>query len=142
MDDSNKHWRIDWSSFIDEIASCLRAGIGTDELSIRFGNQGIEWEGVIDRKQIDELAPSVNLAMQEKQIDFGDGRLATLKSISLPLDESAINIWQQIPVGTRIKFSAQLGPGESPFAPIEAINLRSGKTIVMVRLTDGIPKIT
>ncbi|TWT47795.1 hypothetical protein [Botrimarina hoheduenensis] len=130
-------WRSDWSLFIDELADCLRASEDTDGLARRFGNQSVEWEGVLDRKQIDELAPSVNLALPEKHIDFGDGRVAMLKSVSLPLADSAIAGWQQIAEGTMVKFSAMVGAGVSPFPPVEVTNLRSGKTIVMIRLSEG-----
>ena len=61
-----------------------------------------------------------------------------LKGVSLPLADSAIADWQQIAEGTIVRFSAIVGAGESPFPPIEVTNLRSGKTIVMVRLSEGV----
>lgn len=132
-------WQSDWSSFVDVLAGCLQNTEETDALANRFGGKRVEWEGVLDCKQIDELAPSVNLALPEKHIDFGDGRVAILKSISLPLAESAVADWQQIAEGTKVKFSALVGAGESPFPPVEVTNLRSGRTIVMIRLSEGAP---
>ena len=58
-------WQSNWNLFIDELTDCLRASEDINDLARRFGNQSIEWEGVLDRKQIDELAPSVNLALPE-----------------------------------------------------------------------------
>jgi hypothetical protein len=140
MNESTKtSWQSDWTKFVDELAGCLREGEDADKLANRFGGRLVEWEGTLDRKRIDELAASVNLALPEKRIDFGDGRVATVKSISLPLAESAAVDWQQIANGTKVKFSALVGAGESPFPPIEVVNLRSGKTIVTIRLSEGVP---
>ena len=132
-------WQTSWSIFIDDLARSLRGNENASTLADLFGGRSIEWSGVLVGKRIEPMAPSVNLALPEEQIDFGDGRIATLKSISLPIAESAIVEWQQIPEGTKVAFSALLGSGASPFPPIEITNLRSGKTIVMIRLSEGIP---
>jgi hypothetical protein len=103
------------------------------------GGRVVTWSGVLEQKNLDHLSPSVSIDIPEKQVDIGEGRIVTLRGLSLPVAEQAIGDWNSLENGIPVTFTATLGSGGSPFAPIEVMGLRSGRYIIMIRLTDAKP---
>ena len=136
MNTSESNWETSWDAFVDRLATSLKEGVGTAELSARFGGRRITWTGIVEGKQLNELSPSISIGLSERLIAFGDRRVATLNGLSLPVRESAVSDWQSVEVGSNIRFTATF-VDSSPFPPVEVKNLRSGRTIIMLRLSDG-----
>jgi len=132
-------WQQDWSLFVATLADCLRAGDTSEKLAQRFGGKEVTWQGVLDEKNIDGLAPLVGITLPQKEIELGQGRSAILDGLSLPIAAHTIEQWSRLELGTPLTFTAILGPSGSLFAPIEVKILRSGRTIVFIRLADAVP---
>lgn len=132
-------WQDNWEVFVDAVADSLRSGATPEALARHFGGKKVRWTGVLDEKNIDELAALVGIALPEKHLDLGQGRMTTLDGVSLPLATHYVADWNKLEVGTPVTFTATLGSATSTFPPIELKHLKSGRCVVMIRLTDAIP---
>jgi len=132
-------WMESWDLFTKAMERQLQGGATNEELSRFFGGKTVRWQGVIEHMGIDKVAPNVEVALPRRDIKFGDGREASLDGLSLLLADSAIDDWRALSPGTEVRFSATLGQGISPFLPIEIKTLKSGHTVVLIRLSDATP---
>ena len=132
-------WQHDWKTFVEMIAEKLRQHATSEELARLFRSKPVTWSGVLTEKLIDDLAPLVTIVMPVAQIDLGDSGVVDLSNQSVPVARNAIADWDAIPIGTAVTFTATLGAGMSPFVPVQVVRLTSGRTVVMIRLSDGRP---
>jgi hypothetical protein len=135
----NLDWQSNWDLFVDTLQNRLRAGDTPEALCERFGGRSVTWDGVLEEKSIDSLAPGVLVSLPNRQIELGEGRVVTLDGVSVPVADDSIADWKSLAIGTRFAFSAMLGSAGSPFPPIEVKHLRSGESVVFVRLSEGRP---
>ena len=136
----NTTWRNDWDVFLKCTTELLRKGVTVDELSKRFGGAEVTWQGVVDEKHLNGLAPSVGITMAQTQVDLGARGIAAFAGLNLPIAEDSARDWEQLIIGSRVKFTAHLvGAGTSMFPPIEIKTLSTGRIILDVRVTGGRP---
>lgn len=133
-------WQEDWESFVGVLGQLLRRGATPTELANHFGGKVVTWKGILDEKQLGEMAPCVGIELREMQLDLGPAGIVPVGGQSVPAASGAIADWESIPIGSQVTFSATLGDPQSPFSPVELIHLDSGRVIVMIRLNDGVPK--
>jgi hypothetical protein len=140
MDDKpTSDWRRDWNLFVDELQMFLRTNEAPGDLSRHFGEQAVEWEGVLVEKQITDAWSGISLSMPRREVEFVDGRRAVLEHIGFPPKESAISEWENLSEGAKVRFSAVVGAGGGPFNSVDIHNLTSGRTIIMLCLREGAP---
>jgi len=135
----NERWQQDWLVFVETVAEHLRAGDSPEMLTQHFGGKTVTWKGTLDEKSIDELAQLVGVGMTTMKLDLGDGRSAVLDGVSLPIAKDSIDLWGSLEIGSGVTFTATLGSLLSLFPPIEAKHLKTGESVVMIRLSDGRP---
>lgn len=133
----NDHWQQNWLVFVDALAERIHAGDSPEALARQFGGKTVTWEGTLDEKSIDELAPLVGIGMTMKKLDLGGGRSAFLDGVSLPVAKDSIESWSSLELGSRVRFTATLGSKLSTFPPVEAKHLKTGESVVMLRLSNG-----
>lgn len=137
MDNS---WQNNLDEFLNTVAKQLQAGDTVDVLRQRFGGKTIRWSGILDEKTLEEPAPSVDINVPHKVMDVGNGRLAEFAGLSVPVAANTVAAWDAIQIGSRVAFTATLlSPALSPFLPVEVHELRSGRTLVSIGLTGGVP---
>lgn len=135
-DSTEERWQSDWGLFIDTLSRLLTSGEGTVDVGEYFQGKDIEWVGVLTRKTLNGLAPSVAIQLPTSTIKIADQQV-TLNSVSVPLADSTLSDWIDVEEGSTVKFSATFGEGNTPFLPVEILELPSGKTALMIRLSDG-----
>jgi hypothetical protein len=131
-------WQNDWSEFAKVIGVRLRQGAVPGAVALEFGSQMITWTGVLKEKWLDDLAPMVTIGLAEAEIQLKDSVSVPITELSVPVARDAVSNWQGIPVGTCVSFTAILG-GSSIFSPVEVKKLSTGRTLLMIRLSDGRP---
>lgn len=131
-------WDNSWDVFAEMISEKFRSGATSEEVSSELNGREVTWQGVLDRKDLDELAPSVGIALPVKELCLGEDRVATLSGIGLPVADSSVSEWGQLELGTPVVFKARMGCGNSPFLPVKMKTLRSGKTIILISFSEGV----
>lgn len=132
-------WQRDWKTFVVVITEKLRQRATSEDLASLFSAKPVTWSGVLTEKSIDDLTPLVTIALSPSQIDLGELGIVDLSNQSVPAARNAVAAWDAIPIGTSVTFTAILGAGMSPFFPVQVVRLSSGRTVVMIRLSDGRP---
>lgn len=135
----DERWQYDWEAFITTLAEHLEKAGSQNRFNQYLLGKTVAWEGILDDKSIDNLAPTVGIGMPTKIIHLGVNQPAVVDGVSLPIANDSIDLWNALEVGCQVKFTATLGSEASIFPPIEVINLRTGESIVMIRLSDGRP---
>ena len=131
-------WQSSWDIFVNELTVCLQRGDTTETLADLFGGTEVHWNGVLDEKVLSGLAPAVGIQLPE-EIKLDDGRRVLLSGLSLPVNDSAIDKWDQCRIGESVKFTARLESSNSPFPPIELFYYKSGRVTLTIRLRDADP---
>lgn len=134
---THEAWQSDWNDFVTLFQQKLRMGETASALSQFFSEKVVIWNGILDDKSIDDLAPNVGITLPEREIDLGDGSLDTLDGISLPINDCAVSDWQRLEIGCPVQFSAKFSSAEFIFQPIEIKHLTDGTRLLFIRLTDG-----
>jgi hypothetical protein len=135
----NERWQQDWITFAETVAEHLRVGDSPEMLARHFGGKTVTWKGTLDEKSIDELAQLVGVGMTTMKLDLGGGRSAVLDGVSLPIAKDTIDLWRSLEIGSSVTFTATLGSTLSLFPPVEAKHLKTGESVLMIRLSDGRP---
>ncbi|MEM8947587.1 MAG: hypothetical protein AAGD11_20610 [Planctomycetota bacterium] len=134
---ANERWQKDWSLFIDLIQQCLNAAVDEEQLAIQFAGKSIKWEGRLEEKHLDaEPAPSVTIAMQEKNITVGESS-AVLDFLTVFVADDAIQLWREIETGSIVEFTAQLRNKNAILPPIFVLEVGEGQAAVMFGLSGG-----
>ncbi|MDA0833263.1 MAG: hypothetical protein O2955_13095 [Planctomycetota bacterium] len=137
--DSRNDWRTSWISFVDLLEELLHSGADQSEIIKCFGGHQIQWNGTIESIDISPPAPNVVVALPNKRIDVGDGTIAVLDGLSLPISDRVIEHWRNQRVGATLEFQATLGSTNSVFPSIEVVDVGNGKSVVFVRIDDAVP---
>lgn len=136
--ESNQLWQEDWEQFCNLLNDSFQSGDTVDVINSRLTGKEVIWSGILEGKDIDELAPGVYVELSEKLIRFNDGRVAKINGLALPITAGSVPLWDSIEVGSKIVFNATMGRGKSPFPPVAVKTFKSGKTIVTVKLSNGV----
>lgn len=136
---SDSDWQNSWGRFIGVLTEQLRKGATSEELAQQFGSKSVTWSGVLSEKRLDSLAPMVTIDLPIPRIDLGELGVVNVGEQSVPTARDAVVQWNDIPIGTAVSFTGTLDAGSSPFPPVEVIRLSSGRTLVMMRLSNGRP---
>ena len=129
-------WTKDWIAFTDKVASIGQCGEPSEFVNT-FSGATVRWHGVLTEKNLSEPAPSVEIDTAEVSLDLGGGRTASLSGFALPVADREVESWNSVPLGAEVHFEAQFVSSSIPFAAVEVKTLSSGRTLVMLRLTDG-----
>lgn len=135
----NDLWQESWDCFVDLLNKHLRTNDVSSDLTSCICEKKITWEGLVEKVNLNALAPSIYINLPSRTIDFGDGRTAVVDGISLPVAAGSEASWANVHPGESIRFEAVIGPHESPFPPVTVKTFKSGNTIVLIRLYGGIP---
>lgn len=130
-------WQNDWKMFVDVLADQLQRRV--ENLEAVFAAKSVRWSGVLAEKLLSEPAPMVTVVMPKAQINLGDRGVVNLSDKSLPVAQDAIGDWERIPIGTTLSFTAILGAEGSPFPAVQVKHLNSGRTIILIRLSNARP---
>ena len=138
MESTRLPWQNDWNDFVKVLGERLRQGADSEKITAEFGSQLITWTGTLKAQLLDDPAPMVTISLPEAEIRLGDSGSVHLSDLSVPAARDAVSVWQDIPIGTCLSFTAVLG-GSSVFPPVQVHRLSTGRTVVMVTLGDGRP---
>lgn len=130
-------WQESWDSFVESLAEHFRSRGTAAELAKRFGGRVVRWSGVLDLKDLDGSAPSVEISFPEKQLELEDGHSTTLYGLALPVDKLTVADWKSKHVGAQVTFTATFVSEMSPFPAIEVVHLENGPSILMIRVSGG-----
>jgi len=133
------NWTTSWDVFTNLLQDKIAENRSTQSLAAFFGGKLVQWKGIIDDMDLDDLSPSIGIALPERIIHINNTDKARLVGISLPPASDAIDQWARLKVGDRVIFQAVLGRADSPFPPIEPIQLSSDRTILRIRMGNGRP---
>ena len=139
LNNTTDGWKSDWKLFVTFLGQQLQNGCTQDELDKLFGDCKIQWEGTIERKHISEIVAIVDVFLPEYIVKLREGGEIVLDGITLSVPAHSIERWNRFSIGDHITFSANLGDFNSPFSPVECKSLKSGKTIVIIRASNGFP---
>jgi hypothetical protein len=129
-------WQSDWRLFANDLSEYLLTGVQPDQIAAIFAGRRVRWEGILEEKDIDELAPGVYIAVERMNVAVGNGAHVVVDVLTLPIENESILDWSHLKIGQPVKFEATIG-SKLPFPPIEVKQLPSGATILMIRLSDG-----
>lgn len=132
-------WQNDWATFVQVLADELRRDAPPTSLSDEFGAKVVRWSGILLEKLLDDLAPTVTIGVSPTQIEVEPHGPIVIGDLSVPARRDAVSAWDGIPIGASVTFTAVLGGRTSPFAPIEVMELNSGRRVAMIRLSEGRP---
>src|SRR5262245_41383445 len=132
-------WQTDWTAFAIELETQLRAYTDSKTLAERFGGKSIQWRGILVAKVFDDTSPFVSIALPEARINLGFLSSVTVGQLSVPISHNSQDHWNRVAIGSEVTFSATLGEEQSPFPPVEFKRLSSGKALLFIRLSNGIP---
>lgn len=137
----NGSWENNWLAFADELERKLQSGATLEELAKCFGGRQIKWNGTVEQVDFDELAAIVDVALPNRIVTLEDGGQALLDGLTLPVAEASTEKWRGLSTGADVTFVATLGEAGSPFSPIEVKTLKSGESIIMIRVSNAIPLV-
>jgi hypothetical protein len=132
-------WKNDWNAFTEFLEMQLQGGATQNDLASSFGGCEVCWAGTIENVEIDELSAGVDVLLDERIVTLQNGSEVILDGLSLSLAEESTDKWQSFTAGDLVSFTAILGNLASPFSPIEVKTLGSGKSIIMIRLSNALP---
>lgn len=130
-------WHTNWDLFVDKLTEHLAGGADNDALADHFGGETVCWSGVLQDKHLDRTAQTVHVSMNERHIEFSDGKAATIGSLSVPVADDRVDQWNSIPDGSTVKFSATFVSSMWITQPVEVKRLPSGTIIIFIRLTEA-----
>jgi hypothetical protein len=131
-------WRHSWLHFVESLEKRISEVDSDKEISRPFNGSPVEWEGTISDIDLDEIAPSIGLELPPKVIQLSEGRSDTIGSIHLPIASDSRAKWRALQVGDKVTFQASLSEN-GPFPPIQVKHLKSGRSLVLIGLRDGVP---
>jgi hypothetical protein len=131
-------WQYDWKSFVDALSSRILVTQSNEDLSRPFGGKRVAWRGVLAKRDLDEIAPSVEIDLPPLKVQLPNGRSDVLDGISLPVAAGSSKQWMNLRIGDSVNFEATF-PTSTPFPAIEVKHLKSGKSLILLGLNDGIP---
>jgi hypothetical protein len=132
-------WQKNWTRFVKLLGEQLLRGTPDEEIATLFKSPSVMWTGVLTEKKIDDSTRLVTLLLPHAPIDLGNSGLLNLSEQSVSVARDSVIEWQSIPIGTDVTFTADFSAGQSPFLPLEVIHLSSGRTLVMIRLSNARP---
>jgi len=136
---NTQEWNTNWSLFTDELERALQSGASNADLAKLFGGHQIQWSGTIEQIDFDDLSTVIDVALPARTIAFADGNSVMLDGLTLAVAESDTTAWEGFRTGDDITFTADFGISQSPFSSIELKTLRSGKSIIMIRVGNALP---
>jgi hypothetical protein len=134
-----EQWQNDWSVFCDVLSECLESENGIEMIQSRFGTKDVTWSGVLEEKDLGELALGVYIGLPQRHLSFCDGRTAIINGLALPITEDSIPLWKKITDGAGVTFRARMGRSDAVFPAISVKTYKSGRTTVTIALSGGIP---
>jgi hypothetical protein len=137
----NGTWENNWLAFADELERKLQSGATPEELARCFGGRQVKWNGTVEQVDFDELAAIVDVALPNRVVTLEDGGQSPLDGLTLAVAEASTEKWRGLSTGDDVTFVATLGEAGSPFSPIEVKTLKSGESIIMIRVSNAIPLV-
>lgn len=130
----------DWDSFVRSVASDLKNGLSTTELSQKYGGLEVRWMGQVrEIRTADKFAPGVQLDMPHLSIPIGD-RILVADYLFLNVSETEKDRWKTVAKGQRISFRAKIRAAGGLFSPIDIDTFPdSSKSVLSIALENGVP---
>ena len=129
-------WSCEWPAFVAFISDQMKQGATSDDISREIFAKNVVWTGVLTEKSLDDLAPVVTI---DFPIENEELRNMGLGYHSVPVSRDTVDLWEQIPVGASVTFTAAFVDASAYFPPFEITSLDSGRRVATVRLCDGRP---
>ena len=133
----SKQLALDWNDFVHEVSNRVKSGWSRDMLADGLSGKRVEWQGVVDEMDLDDPdAPGISVRMPEQKVELPNGARIPIDGLDLPIDESAVDDWKRVRIGSTVIFSAMLSA--SPFPAIDVVPVSDTRSVLMVRLTDAV----
>ena len=132
-------WNTNWPLFAHELERALQGGASNADLAEMFGGQQIQWTGTIEQINFNELRAVVDVALQPHTVGLPNGEIVILDGLTLAVAESDASNWEGYKRGDKVTFRAVLGEPQTPFSAIELKTLKSGRSIIMLRVGNAMP---
>ncbi len=114
------NWQSDYESFVGSIVKDHNLGLNSEELSQKYGNFEVEWEGKIQSIELDkEYVPRVVLEMPQFANSINGGFVLDTTYLSVGVDEKNRNSWKDSRVGESVRFKANTIVSNAIFPGIE-----------------------
>lgn len=132
-------WCKDWSVFVGELRRLIQSGSSNADLVKMFGGHQVQWSGIVEEVDIDELSATVNVEMTAYTLSLLDGGSILLDGLTLRVAEADEPVWESYESGDEVAFVADLVNPSIPFPCIELKKLPTGKSYIMIRLENAKP---
>lgn len=133
----SNHLPHDWNAFIDAVQGLLLSGASRDELTKTFAGKVVTWSGMIDKVELDDIEPSVDIDLPSRVVQLSGGNTWTVGGMHVPVNRETMGEWQRCRSGDNVRFEATLGSNNAVFPPVDLIDLGNGRTFLCIRVTNG-----
>ncbi len=113
-----KTWMNDWETFIIGVGDLFCRGLDDRAVSARFAGKRVVWTGILFEKSFGPSTFGVQMDMPTVSVELPDGFRAEVNYLNLTLRGDDVLLWQDVQIGTTVKFATQISQWLGPFAPI------------------------
>ncbi len=115
-------WMTNWGIFIEQISDLYRVGLDDYAIVQRFAGQRVLWTGTLAEKCYSKDVAGVQMDMPTITVDLPNGHFANVNYLFLNLRGDELLLWQDIEVGTTLRFATQISQWLTPFPAIRCWN--------------------
>lgn len=130
-----------WQEFVTEIASGLASGDSLIELSEKYENAEVIWDGKLREPKLDdEYITGVMIDMPRAEASAGNSKKLVSDYVFLNIDSSDKEAWRNINKGQEVSFRAKLGKAGGVFPVVDVDEFPDNPEIVLsLALVKAVP---
>ncbi len=100
-------WFNNWSVFVAQLIELLDSGASDSEISAKYRDQSVTWEGTITSIDLDEeYVPGISMSMGLREVMMANGRFLDADHVALLIEGDWADSWRNCKEGQRVRFSA------------------------------------